>query len=92
MLSIVSIRTRIMSLTDLGETIKRGRRERHLSQIELAQYANVARSAVQKVEEGRGTVNLGTALKLLHTLSLDLAVVSRTQQHHVFDDEVDRGG
>lgn len=62
---------------ELGEEIRRARRELKLSQIDLAERANVARGAVQKIEGGRGTVNLTTVLKLLRTLSLDLTVNSR---------------
>jgi transcriptional regulator with XRE-family HTH domain len=78
MLMIVSIRSRVFTVKELGEAIKRARRELKLSQIELAQRANVARGAVQKIEEGRGTVTLDTVFKLLRTLSLDLMVESRT--------------
>jgi HTH-type transcriptional regulator/antitoxin HipB len=77
MLMIVSITTSVYSAKDLGETIRRARRERGLTQIALAERANVARGAVQKLESGRGTVNLSTMLKILRTLSLDLVVSSR---------------
>ena len=36
---------------------------------------------MQKLERGRGTVRLETALKLLHMLSLDLAIASRSTGH-----------
>ena len=78
MLAIVSSKARVFTMRDLGDSIRRERRERNLSQIELAQRANVARGAVQKIEEGRGTVNLDTVLKLLRTLSLDLTIERRT--------------
>lgn len=76
MLANVSIQ-RIFSTNELGSAIRQARRERRLTQIGLAQHANVARSAVQKLEEGRGTVNVETALRLLHILSLDLAIAAR---------------
>jgi transcriptional regulator with XRE-family HTH domain len=76
MLTIVSMGP-IHTLADLGETIKRARREQGWSQIALAERANVARGALQKIEAGRGTVNLPTVLKILRTLSLDLTVTSR---------------
>ena len=63
---------------ELGEAIKRARRAHGLSQIALAERANVARGALQKIETGRGTVNLTTLLKLLRILSLDLSVTSRS--------------
>jgi transcriptional regulator with XRE-family HTH domain len=77
MLAIVSIKVRVFNVAELGKAIRRARRERHLTQIELAERANVARGAVQKLEEGRGTVTLTTVFKILRTLSLDLNVASR---------------
>jgi transcriptional regulator with XRE-family HTH domain len=77
MLMIVSIGTPVHSAKDLGETVRRARREQRLTQIGLAERANVARGVVQKLESGRGTVNLPTVLKVLRTLSLDLVVSSR---------------
>lgn len=76
MLAFVSIE-RVFTTSELGASIKTARRRRGLSQIQLADHANVGRSAVQKLERGRGTVEVETALKLLHILSLDLAVASR---------------
>src|SRR5262245_52980450 len=77
MLMIVSIAKPVHSATDLGETVRRARHEQGLTQIALAERANVARGVVQKLESGRGTVNLPTVLKVLRTLSLDLVVSSR---------------
>jgi len=74
---IVSTATPVYTTKDLGETVRRARREHGLTQIALAERANVARGAVQKLESGRGTVNLPTVLKVLRTLSLDLVVSSR---------------
>lgn len=67
----------VFSAHDLGMAIKRARRARDLTQVQLAEHANVSRGALQKLEQGRGTVTLPTILRLLRTLSLDLAVVSR---------------
>ena len=77
MLMIVSMNRHIYTAKELGEAIRRTRREQGLTQIALAERANVARGAVQKIEAGRGTVNLPTVLKILRTLSPDLSVSSR---------------
>lgn len=71
---------RIFASKDLGRAIKAARAQRGLNQIELAQHANVSRGVVQKLEEGRGTVSLDNALKLLNILSLDLVVQPRARQ------------
>jgi HTH-type transcriptional regulator / antitoxin HipB len=91
MLTIVSIKHRVFTVKELGESIKGARRELKLNQIELAQRANVARGAVQKLEEGRGTVNLDTVFKLLRTLSLDLTVESRTSATSSLSEDGERG-
>lgn len=77
---IIMSTERIFISKDLGRAIKAARSRRGLNQIELAQHANVSRGVVQKLEEGRGTVALDNALKLLHILSLDLVVQSRSDQ------------
>lgn len=79
MLTIMSS-SRIFASKDLGRVIKAARAQRGLNQIELAQHANVSRGVVQKLEEGRGTVALDNALKLLNILSLDLVAQERSQQ------------
>ena len=78
MLTIMSTGT-IFTSRDLGRAIKAARTRRGLNQIELARHANVSRGVVQKLEEGRGTVTLDNALKLVHILSLDLVVQSRSE-------------
>ena len=91
MLAIVSIKSKVFAPRELGEALRRVRRERGMTQIDLAARANVARSALQKLEEGRGTVNLDTVLKLLRTLSLDLEVVSRTNAYEEPSEEGKHG-
>jgi transcriptional regulator with XRE-family HTH domain len=87
MLAIVSIQARVFDVAELGRVIRRVRRERRLTQIELAERANVARGAVQKLEEGRGTVNLTTVLKILRMLSLDLTITTRESANALLFDE-----
>lgn len=67
----------IFTTGDLGAAIKAARKRRRLTQTQLADYANLSRGVVQKLEEGRGTVALANAVRILNTLSLDLAVQPR---------------
>lgn len=76
MLLFVSMR-KVFTPREFGSLVRRARKARRLTQIQLAAHANVSRSALQRLEEGRGAANLATAFKLLHILSLDLAVTSR---------------
>jgi transcriptional regulator with XRE-family HTH domain len=78
MLAIVSEPERVHSGREMGAVVRRLRRSARLSQQELADRANVARSAIQKLEEGRGTVTLETVFGILTALSTDLAVLSRS--------------
>lgn len=68
---------RVYTAKELGALVRQARRSRHLTQLELAAHANLSRSAVQRLEAGRGAANLATAFKLLHILALDLAVARR---------------
>lgn len=77
MLTIVSIKVRVLSSKQLGEAIRKARKEQGLTQVELGQHARVSRGVIQKFESGRGDLNLATVLKLLQILSLDLTVASR---------------
>ena len=78
MLTIVSIKSRIFNREDLGRAIKQTRRERRLTQVDLARHAQVARGVIQKIESGRGDLNMATLFKLLQVLSLDLTIASRS--------------
>ena len=67
---------RIQRVRDFGELIRRARRARGFTQVDLAQRANISRTTLQLIEDGRGP-SLNTAIKLLRILSFDLAVLSR---------------
>lgn len=71
---------RIFGNKDVGRAIRAARTARGLTQIELAQHANVSRGVLQKLEGGRGTATLENVLKILHMLSLDLVVQARSEQ------------
>lgn len=75
-LTFVSIQ-RIHTPDDIAKAIRQVRRERHFTQLQLAQLANISRSGLQKIEEGRSRPATDTLLKLFSALSLDLGVLSR---------------
>jgi DNA-binding XRE family transcriptional regulator len=78
MLTFVSIQqiTRIHKARDFGALIRSARHARGFTQVGLAERANISRTALQLIEDGRSP-SLTTAIKLLRILSLDLAVLSR---------------
>ncbi len=77
MLIIVSNQQKIDSRQSIGQLIRKSRRARRFSQVDLATAAGVGRGVVQKIEEGRGTVTLDSALRILAALSLDVAIADR---------------
>jgi len=77
MLIIVSNNRKVDSSKSIGQLIRRTRRDRRFSQIDLATAAGVGRGVVQKLEAGRGTVTLESALRILGALSLDVAIGDR---------------
>ncbi|MGH7882803.1 MAG: helix-turn-helix domain-containing protein [Candidatus Dormibacteraceae bacterium] len=68
---------KIFTAEELGIVIRTKRKQVRISQIELAERANVSRSVLQKLEGRGGVVRLDIILKLLTALSLDLVVASR---------------
>jgi len=63
--------------TVLGATVRARRGELGWTQNDLAVGAGVGRGVVQKLETGRGTVTVDSALAILAALSLDLRLVPR---------------
>ncbi len=47
----------------LGKQIKLARKSRRLSEHELASRAGIARSTLQKIEQGNPTINIGLAFE-----------------------------
>ncbi|MHB8325544.1 MAG: helix-turn-helix domain-containing protein [Candidatus Dormibacteria bacterium] len=64
-------------MLDLGRVVLAARKRPGWTRAELVGRAAGGRSAVQKLEAARGTVNLDTALRIPTVLSLDLTVVER---------------
>ncbi|HEY4027680.1 MAG TPA: helix-turn-helix domain-containing protein [Candidatus Dormibacteraeota bacterium] len=70
--------TRLATQEDVGAFVRRRRKTRRLSQAELAMAAGVGRRLVQKLETGKGSVNLDGALRVLTTLSVDVLARPRS--------------
>ena len=68
---------RVTSAAELGALIRARRRERGLSQTELAELSGVSLRFVSEVERGRATAGLGLVLRLCSRLALDLVVSPR---------------
>lgn len=56
----------------LGETIKRRRAKLGITQIDLAEMAQVGASTVKDIERDKGNPSLSTITKLLDILGLEI--------------------
>jgi transcriptional regulator with XRE-family HTH domain len=73
-------RSLIYEAADLGAQIRTARRERTLTQERAAELAGVSARLWNEVEVGkRPRIGLETALRMLHTLGLDVHVSTRAQ-------------
>jgi transcriptional regulator with XRE-family HTH domain len=57
---------------DLGRTIGEARRERRLTQAELAQAANLDRTYLARMEAGQSTLHIERTLRLFQELGLSI--------------------
>ncbi len=62
---------------DAGRLLRAARRARRLSQRELAEYAGVPRSTVDRIEAGRTDPRLSTVTALSDAVALELVLVDQ---------------
>ena len=75
---------------DLGATLRRARRDRDLTQAELAERLGVTRMTVSRLERGE-SVSMETALRALSECGYALAVVPKFTTLRVEDPAADAG-
>ena len=56
----------------INEIIRKKRREKEISQTQLAEYANVDQSSISRFESGRGGISSKTLDKLFQILDIDI--------------------
>lgn len=77
----------MIDLTTIGAAVRKRRRELGLSQQELADRANVARSRVAPLENDRlPDIGFNTLMKILGALELDLRITTLNRQRPTLDD------
>ena len=64
--------------------VARARRDRKLSQAELAQKAGLSRMAVQKLEAGNSDARLSTLVVLAKAMGMELMLVPTALRHDAF--------
>lgn len=66
--------TQLSSIKDLGTAVRAARKAMHLRQAEAASLCNVGARFLSDLENGKDTVRLGTALKVITGLGLALSI------------------
>ena len=61
----------------VGEILKTYRREKKITQEELANFAGLSRIGVVKLEKNDGDIKLSTLIKVVGLLGFDLVLKSR---------------
>ena len=62
---------------DLGEAIRRARKNMDLRQVDVAQKASVRQALVSDLENGATTAKLDTVIRVLATLDMDRSIIPR---------------
>ena len=73
-----------MTPTDLGDTIRRERKQLGLRQDELAAVAGVGLRFLVELERGKPTAEIGRALQVIAALGLDFEIVARADGERVW--------
>ena len=78
-------------LTDIGLRIRQARKDKHLSQAELADLMNISTPYISELETGKANFSVETLIKLTEALqiSADWLIQSETPAvHAIFDNEM----
>ncbi len=72
----------VRSPKQLGNALRRFRREQKITQTELANRAGLRQGTVSQVENGLETAKLNTLMDLLRALDLEVVLQPRTKGSH----------
>ena len=68
----------VHSAKDVGGAVRIARKKAGLTQRELAEACGCGVRFISDLENGKPTIELGRTIRVLNTLSLDVAVVERS--------------
>ena len=68
---------KVYSASDVGAAVRAARKAEGLTQRELAEACGCGVRFVSELENGKPTIELGRAIRVLNTLSLDVDVSAR---------------
>lgn len=69
----------VRSPKQLGAALRRFRKDRALTQVQLAQRTGLRQGTISQLENGLETIKLRTAMELIRALDLELVVQPRTK-------------
>jgi len=69
----------IRSHKQLGAELRRFRREKSLTQVQLAERSGLRQGTISQVEIGLQTVKLSTVMNMLRALDLEIVLRPRTK-------------
>ena len=75
---IESMETTLSSSGEIGELLKRWRKEKKITQEELANFAGLSRVGIVKLEKNESDIKLSTLIKVVELLGFDLILKKRT--------------
>ncbi|MCQ2358867.1 MAG: helix-turn-helix transcriptional regulator [Phascolarctobacterium sp.] len=68
---------KITDIKDLGELIKKRRKDLGYTQADISDYTGLSISFISDVEHGKETVELGKVLRLVNILGMDCIIQVR---------------
>ncbi|MDE0114002.1 MAG: helix-turn-helix transcriptional regulator [Albidovulum sp.] len=69
----------VRSSKNIGHAIRQARKEKNLTQKELASLSGVWQETISKVENGSSGTKLGTVFDLMAALDLEITVTERSK-------------
>lgn len=66
-------------MNNIGEIVKENRKRVGLTQIQLANYANVSHKFIVELENGKKTIELNKLYDVLNVLDLTINIVNKKE-------------
>lgn len=68
---------KIQEFNNIGPYLKKLRKKKKITQVELAEYAGLSRAGIVKVESGESDIKLSTLIRVANLLGVDLFLKER---------------
>ena len=80
----------VMDTITLGKIIRAARKEKKMTLADLSLYCNVGVRFLSELENGKPTIELGKALKVMSTLNIEIVTMqtSEMQKRHYLNVDV----